>query len=74
MCKSYRRVGRVYALTAVSRRTENIDTAILRIYLYFNFLCFRHDGHGSCGGVNPSAAFSYGHALYTMNSALVFEL
>ena len=62
------------ALAAVSGCAEYVKLAVVHIDLHVHILCFRHNSHGCCGGMDPAAALCDRNALHAMSAAFVFQL
>ena len=73
MCKSYCRVRRIYALSAVSGSSVNIDTHIVRIEIDFHIVYFRQHCDRGSRCMDPAARLGLRHSLHSVRSALVLE-
>ena len=67
-------VGGVDVLTAGTAGTVGVYLEAGHVDLHFHILRFGQYRHGDGRCVNTSAAFCFGHTLYTVNTAFKFEL
>ena len=74
MGQTYCRVGGVDALSAVTGRTHNINTAVVHVDLNVYFLCLRHNCYGCGGGVDTSTGLGLRDTLYAVYAGLVLHL
>ena len=68
MSKAHGRISRIYALTARSSGTHNVNADITRLYLDFSFLCFRKNGNGYRRRLKASLTFRCRNALNAVNA------
>ena len=73
MRQTYRRVGRIDALSAVSGGTVHVDADIVRIDLDFYIIDFRQYGHRRGGRMDTTGAFGFRHTLYAVRTGFIFE-
>ena len=74
MGQTYRGVGGVDTLSAVTGRTHNIDTAVVHVDLNIDLFCLRHHCYGCGGGVDTAAGLGLRYTLYAVYAGLVLHL
>ena len=65
-------IGRIYALTAVTRASHHVDSQVVRIYLDLAILYLRHNSYGNRRGMHATLAFSLWYALDAVSAAFEF--
>ena len=73
MSKSYCWVCSINALSAVTRRSENVKLAVIHIYLNFHILNLRHDCNCDCRGMNSTTWLCSRNSLNSVNSTFKFK-
>src|SRR5579862_8622750 len=74
MCDTYRRVCRIDALAAMTRRTIDIYADIRILDVDLNVVIgLRQDNHFGGRGMDTTIGFCHRDALYTVRATLVFD-